>query len=155
MPLLVAPEAPSFIALLLLLLVGIPPCINVHWLPLSSVCCPSASQVSVFVVGRCLACRGTCCATCSVLVATGGGNLLEVPRHLLLVVPLFDAVGLVVGLLLLAFFVHEKDSLLPFQVCAGYVDADVGDDGGISCGDASSYSLDKESSFAFVITSSG
>ncbi len=129
MPLLVASETVPFAALLLLLRV------DLHGLSLATVCRslpghPSSPQVTASALTSRFACRGTCHATCSVFVTTGGGKLLLVPR--LLVVACLDVVCLVVGVIALPFLIHDKDMLLPLVVIGGNPNSDIGDDGGIT-----------------------
>ncbi len=56
-----------------------------------------------------------------------------------LVAALLGSVCLVIYQLLLPFFVHAQDLVLPFRVVARDTDTDIGDDGGVSGGDSLVY----------------
>ncbi len=73
MPLLVTLETSPFVPLLLL------HCVDLHWLSCSSIRYPSSHRVVPFIIASYFAHQGTCRTTCSVLIATGGGNLFLVP----------------------------------------------------------------------------
>ncbi len=123
--------------------------VYLHQLSHSPVCRPFFCRVLPFAVASHLACQGTCHATCSVFVATGGGNLLLVPRLLIavLVVPM----GLVVDPFPLALLIHKEDALLPVRVGSQDTNTDVGNEGGIACRDPRSYSMNHGTSFTLVI----
>ncbi len=61
---------------------------------------------------------------------------------------------LVVDVLLLTFFVHAKDLILPLLVCTRYANANVGNDVRISQGNSLSHGVDQDPSFGFVVAAS-
>ncbi len=75
--------------------------------------------------------RGTCHATCSVLVTTGGGILFLVPLGLFLAA-LINAMHLVIDEVLLVFLVHSEDVGLPFGVAGRYPHTNVCDEGSVA-----------------------
>ncbi len=137
--LLVALETPSFCSLLLL------DCIDIHWFPLPSIhcsllCYPLPAGISPTAIARPLVRQGTCHTTCSIGFTTGGGNLLLVPWASILA--LVKAMGLVVDIVALAFFIHVQDPVLPFVVGMRYSEANVGNGRGIARRDPLSHRSD-------------
>ncbi len=124
MPQFVAFEATPFAVLLpLLLLSGV----HIHWLSLTAERLLRYRMPLALCVAPCISTRGTCRAPC--IAFAEGGNLLEASRLLVVAsVALTDAVGLVVGAVVLAFLVHDEDAFLPLVIVLGNPYPDTGDD---------------------------
>ncbi len=68
---------------------------------------------------------------------------------------LVQTMGLVIDQFLLVFLIHDKDAGLPFQVGAGYANADVGNEGGVAGWHTCMYCSDHGPSVALIAPSSG